>query len=47
MKICDEHNGQINLRTKQKYDVLSIKGPQINERGPCKTQIELREAELK
>ena len=23
MKICDDHNGQINLRAKQKYEVLS------------------------
>ena len=23
VKICDDHNGQINLRTKQKYEVLS------------------------
>ena len=23
VKICDDHNGQINLRAKQKYEVLS------------------------
>ena len=23
MKICDDHNGQTNLRAKQKYEVLS------------------------
>ena len=23
MKICDDHNGQINLRAKQKYEVFS------------------------
>ena len=23
MKICDDHKGQINLHTKQKYEVLS------------------------
>ena len=24
VKICDDHNGQINLRAKQKYEVLSV-----------------------
>ena len=24
MKICDDHNSQINLRAKQKYEVLSV-----------------------
>ena len=27
VKICDDHNGQINLCTKQKYEVLSATVP--------------------
>ena len=37
MKICDDHNGQINLHAKQKYEVLSAtKSLSTSSRPSCK-----------